>query len=86
MSVSGHVVATEKPVIGEDSFYFLAQEINEALIDHGVKPGNGAAIPLVANGRSLGVLDVIGTPTEGFDDNDVSLLSAFADQAGKPGS
>ena len=43
MSVSGHVVATEKSVIGEDSLYFLAQEINEALIDHGVKPGNGAA-------------------------------------------
>ena len=56
------------------------------VIDHGVKPGNGAAIPLVGNGRSLGVLHVIGTLIEGFDENDVSLLSGFADQAGKPGS
>lgn len=66
MSVGSHVVATEKPGIGEDCLYFLAQEIIEALIDHGVKPVNGAAIPLVANGRFLGVLHVIGTTTEGL--------------------
>ena len=39
------------------------------------------AVPLLANGQSLGVLSVIDTRLRRFTEDEVSLLAAFADQA-----
>ena len=80
-SIIGHVMATRKPRAFEDvtldSLVTPLGRINNQ--KHGFH--GGAAIPLLANGLAIGVLGVLDKRIRLFTDNEVSLLTAFADQA-----
>ena len=77
----GRVMATKRPIVTEDlakgegsgpSLRTLAQKYDY----HGA-----VYVPLVANDRSLGVLILVDTHIRLFTEDEVSLLTAFADQA-----
>ena len=83
LTIQGRVMATKKPLV-----YVVGDPIADGLLDpeavtifqkfgfHRV-----AAVPLLANDRSVGTLMVIDRDTRRFTDDEVSLLTAFADQA-----
>ena len=80
-NVAGHVMATKKPLVLEDSqetsrVSDRARPIWKKYGFHGF-----VVVPLVANDRSLGILSVIDKRVRRFTDDEVSLLTAFADQA-----
>ena len=78
---AGHVFATKKPLVSMD--------ITEGEIlrggGHSLAREMGlqefAAVPLLANDKAVGVLFVFDSRARRFTDDDVSLLTAFADQA-----
>ena len=77
----GNALATQKPVVVEDS-------AEERLVGHNgrlnlKKHGlHGVVlVPLVANDRSIGVLNILDKRIRLFTEDEVSLLTAFADQA-----
>ena len=80
-SIQGQVLATKIPIVGEDvAEHELASPDSRALAkDFGLH--GFAGIPLLANDRSIGVLNVLDKPIRRFTDDEVSLLTAFADQA-----
>jgi len=79
--VMGHVMASKKPWITEN----LAEEelISAVLRSEAQADGivSAAAIPLPANDLSIGVLSVMEPRIRRFTDDEVALLTAFADQA-----
>ncbi|MCH8799687.1 MAG: GAF domain-containing protein [Chloroflexi bacterium] len=80
-SLVGHVMATKKPwvspdVIKEESLPELTVSMAKEFDFHGF-----AAVPLLANNNSIGVLVVMDNQTRSFTEDEVSLLTAFADQA-----
>ncbi|MCH7843311.1 MAG: GAF domain-containing protein, partial [Chloroflexi bacterium] len=77
----GHVMATKKPWATENvaEEQLLAPERRLAVQELGFL--SGASVPLLANGRSIGVLAVMDSRIRRFTDDEISLLSAFADQA-----
>ncbi len=76
----GHALATKKPVITEDLGDESTLALNRLkLLEHGFH--GGAAVPLLANDRSIGVLSVMDYRIRRFTEDEVALLSAFADQA-----
>ena len=80
-NILGHVMATKKPLVSEDApeDERLTQVGRQAFKRHGF---HGTALaPLIANDRSIGVLSVMDSRIRSFTDDEVSLLSAFADQA-----
>ena len=81
-SLSGHVMATKKPLSGDAAAEVLAPEPRRAIEEIGRDPGAVAAVPLLANDQSMGIL-MVSDETHGrrFTEDEVSLLSAFADQA-----
>ena len=76
----GHVMATKEPLVVEDGGGEYATSAGRRLAQkygfHGI-----AAVPLLANDRSIGVLVVLDKRVRLFTDDEVALLSAFADQA-----
>ena len=81
LSPTSHVMATKEPLvildIAED--VVVLPETRLMAQNHGF---HGAAlVPLLADDRSLGVLAVLDKNIRSFSDDEVSLLSAFADQA-----
>ena len=78
---SGHVMATKKPFLCEDSQLtdFVSERARPIWQKHGFH--GFVMVPLLANNRSLGVLSVIDTRIRRFTEDEVSLLEAFADQA-----
>ena len=81
-SVGGHVMATKKPLSGDAAAEVLAPEPRRAIEEIGRDPGAVAAVPLLANDQSIGIL-MVSDETHGrrFTEDEVSLLTAFADQA-----
>lgn len=80
-SLTGLVVATNRPLAVEDvledeRYDPLHQKTAEASGLHGF-----LGVPLRADGRPIGVLYAYSAPRRLFSADDVSLLSAFADQA-----
>ncbi len=77
----GHVMATRIPFVTEDVSQdeFITPE-GRLLAQKHRFPG-GAYVPLLANDRSIGVLLVGDTRIRRFTEDEVSLLTAFADQA-----
>ncbi|MCH8893749.1 MAG: GAF domain-containing protein [Chloroflexi bacterium] len=80
-SFSGHVMASKKPLITED---LQVEEANSSFgrlnaQNHGFH--GAAAVPLEANGRAMGVLIVMDKRIRRFAEDEISLLTAFADQA-----
>jgi GAF domain-containing protein len=77
----GHVMANQKPVVFEDISESepLSKAGHIRTARHGIH--GFMAVPLMANDRALGVLALMDTRIRLFTDDEVSLLSAFADQA-----
>ena len=81
-SLTGHVMATKKPLSGEAAAQMLPPEVLQRFSERGRDPASVVVVPLVANGQSIGTL-MVEAETIGrrFTDDEVSLLAAFADQA-----
>ena len=81
ISNAGHVMATKKPVVSEDSTEseLSTPQIRLRLKQHGFHAR--ATVPMLANDESIGVLTVMDKRIRRFTDDEVSLLTAFADQA-----
>ena len=81
--IVGHVMATKKPLFGEELTRMLLPEARKSLEEQGLDPAATAVVPLLANDQSIGTLRVADADNRGrrFTEDEVSLLSAFADQA-----
>ena len=80
-SAVGHVMFTKKPytTIDATNDELVTPESRRLAEKHGF---HGLALaPLVANDRSIGVLHVLDARIRQFTEDEVSLLTAFADQA-----
>jgi signal transduction histidine kinase len=80
--IAGWVLANQRPAIAhqvrQDPRFFSA--IDESLGSHTTT--SLLAVPLVAKGEAIGVLEVLNkTPQQSFDDQDTELLVALAGQA-----
>jgi len=80
-SVNGHVMATKIPYLSDDVIEddLVIPENRKRLREldfHG-----SVAVPLLANGLSVGVLAVVDSRIRRFTEDEVSFLTAFADQA-----
>ncbi|PKB72203.1 MAG: hypothetical protein BZY87_01525 [SAR202 cluster bacterium Io17-Chloro-G6] len=81
-SLAGHVMATKKPLSGNGAAQTLLPSARRAMAERGRDPESIAAVPLLANGQSIGTLILSDeTPGRRFTDDEVSLIVAFADQA-----
>lgn len=79
-NTAGIVMATKQPVVTEDHQQTtISPKSRDLLIKYGLK--GRVIVPLVAGDRSIGVLIVHDTRARLFTDDEVSLLTAFADQA-----
>ena len=78
---AGHVMATREAFVVEEisQAEFLTPEQRSIMEKHGLR--GGAIVPLVANDQSLGVLVLADTRPRRLTDDEVSLLTAFSDQA-----
>ena len=79
MGANGRAMASKKPLVGEEIFSLRTPEVERITREMGVC--GVASIPLVANDRSIGVLAVVDTYQRLISDDELSLLTAFADQA-----
>lgn len=78
----GHVMATQKPLFGEDAAQMLANGTRLMFENSGLDLASAGVVPLVANDKSIGTLTVMdGTHNRRFTEDEISLLTAFADQA-----
>ncbi|MCH7842717.1 MAG: GAF domain-containing protein, partial [Chloroflexi bacterium] len=77
----GHVMATKKPYVMENvtEDELLSPEDKIRIKNNGFH--SAVAVPLLGNDQSIGVLNVFDTRTRQYTDDEISLLSAFADQA-----
>ncbi|MCI0864171.1 MAG: GAF domain-containing protein, partial [Chloroflexi bacterium] len=82
-SLAGHVMATQAPLFGDAAAEMLVPETRRYIEGKGIDPGSAGTVPLIANNQSIGTLAVVDNVHYGrrFTDDEVSLLSAFADQA-----
>ena len=80
-SAAGHVMATKKPLYGEEVERLGTPEGLLVAQEHGFQTGSAILVPLLANDRSIGVLIVMDTRIRQVREDEVSLLAAFADQA-----
>lgn len=75
-SVVGYVASTEKSRIisdtGLDSFFIANPDLPETRSE--------MALPMLANEKLIGVLDVQSTQTNAFNDDDILILQTMADQ------
>ena len=78
---ASRVMATKKPSISED--WAKDETIPLGFCQLGEKHGfhGTAVVPLLANDKSIGVLIIVDLRIRRFTDDEVSLLTAFADQA-----
>ena len=78
---AGRVMATMKPLVLEDATTsdWVIPQARMLCEKHGLY--GMALIPLMVNGRPIGLLSVFDGSQSIFTDGEVSLLSAFADQA-----
>ena len=72
-------MATKKPLFGKDIDEVIPPTTIESLRAHGFYPA--AVLPLLANDQSIGTLSVAEYHRRIYTDDEISLLSAFADQA-----
>jgi GAF domain-containing protein len=77
----GHVMTSKQPWLAENlaEEEFLSADARVRLTADGFL--SAAVVPLLAENRSLGVLSVFDNRLRRFTDDEVSLLSAFSDQA-----
>ena len=80
-SAQGHAMATRKPLVIEDTrnHELIVDARRTSLLKYGLH--SAVLIPLLANDTSIGVLNVVDTRKRRYTEDEVSLLTAFADQA-----
>ncbi len=81
VSLTGHVMATKVPLVIEDGANQDVVSKDTSHIRQKYEMHGTPAVPLLANGRPVGVLVVVDRRNRRFNDDEVSLLAAFADQA-----
>ena len=81
MSPTSHVMATKEPMVIMDIVEGELVDPESRLMAQNQGFHGAALVPLLADDRSLGVLAVLDKNIRSFSDDEVSLLSAFADQA-----
>jgi GAF domain-containing protein len=76
-------MSTGEPIFGEDVVEVTLPETLRAARDKGIDVASAGCVPLLASGKSIGTLSVVDTQNHGrrFTEDEVSLLTAFADQA-----
>ena len=74
-------MATKKPLLMEDAATEGFSSPEERRRNQEYKIHGSVIVPLLANDRSIGVLMVADTHKRRFTEDEVSLLTAFADQA-----
>ena len=81
-TLPGQVMATKKPLYGEEAAQLLRPQTLKLFEEQGADPAATAIVPLLANDEFIGTLTVADTEHYGrrFTEDEVSLLSAFADQ------
>ena len=81
MSFTGHVLATKRPRTAEEvqDDDLISPEAKKDQKKHGFH--GTLAVPLLANDLALGVLTLFDTRVRQFTEEEISLLTAFADQA-----
>ena len=81
-SMAGHVMATKRPLSGEEASQRMGEQTRRILVERGADPAAAASVPLLANDLSIGTLSVADhSGPRRFSEDEVSLLMAFADQA-----
>ena len=80
-SAMGYVMATKEPwtatdIATDEMVAPVGWRLNQKYGWHG-----GAVVPLIANDKSIGVLAVVDSRLRQFTEDEISLLTAFADQA-----
>ena len=82
-NLAGHVMATKKPLFGEEVVPLHLPEILRAIEKEGGDPAAGGVVPPLANDQSIGTLAVAYTSHQSrrITEDEISLLTAFADQA-----
>ena len=81
-SLVGHVMATKKPLHGKAAAQMFIPRAIQLMAEKGRDPEAVVVVPLLANGQSIGTLMCLDeTHGRRFTEDEVSLLSAFADQA-----
>jgi len=78
---SGHVMATKKPMVWEDAEVgeFVTEDLRALVKKNGFR--GAVSLPLLADGSAKGVLTLFDSNIRRFNEDEVSLLTAFADQA-----
>ena len=78
---AGYVMATKNPTVRDDATKDegVRPEIRLIIKQHGFH--SVAMVPMVANDQSIGVLSVMDKRIRHFTEDEVSLLTAYADQA-----
>ncbi len=79
--MAGHVMATKKPLSGENGAHMLSPESRLLFEEQGIDLKASVMVPLLADDRPLGVLAVVEKRIRRFTEDEVSLSTAFADQA-----
>ncbi|MCH8800269.1 MAG: GAF domain-containing protein [Chloroflexi bacterium] len=81
LNILGQVMDTKKPMVTEDAVKDERASPEGRLLVKKYEFHGAAVVPLLANDQSIGVLNVLDTSIRRFNDDEVALLSAFADQA-----
>ena len=81
MNMMAHVMESKKPWITEDAVQDEQRSPEGRSLCEKYDIHGSAAIPLLANNRSIGVLNLLDRRIRLFTEDEVSLLQAFADQA-----
>jgi len=79
----GHVMATKKPLFGEEAAQMLLPGSRRFIEEQGGDPAACCTVPLLANDQAIGTLAVGDFENKGrrFQKDEIDLLTAFADQA-----
>ena len=80
-SLTGHVMATKEPLVIDDGANQDVVSQDTSHIRQKYEMHGTAAVPLISNENPIGVLVVVDTRVRRFTEDEVSLLTAFADQA-----
>ena len=79
--VMSRTLATKTPILTEDITKEATVAPEVRLIQEKFGYRGNATIPLLAEGRAIGALSIFDTRIRRFNEDEVSLLTAFADQA-----
>ena len=80
-NILSHVIETKEPLVSENTADsdFVTPSVKDLMRNYSIR--GSAVVPLLADNRPLGALAVLDQHLRRFTEDEVSLLTAFADQA-----